>query len=824
MSIYVPGTGNMNARLMIVGDYPGASEVAHTPPMPFVGVEGEEIRSLLHECGYDWSELYVTNVYKYRPPIPYKRGIKYETWPRWDQCYAQLWQEIETIMPNVILTFGALSFEILTSKTKLMDYRGSILRSSRQINNRFFKVVPTIHPINYLKPKGEGGVKFQARAYVISDIEKAIEESRSEEFNLPSRKLKIIQDSAELDNFFTAYSSKKECAVDIETSKSCLPVCVSFAFSPHYAVSVPLSHLVSRAQERERARLWRLVAEFFRRKDLRIVGQNFKFDHAKLNAVGLTIPHEAIYADTQLLHHTLYPEYPKNLGFICSVHTKEPYYKDEGKGFDPKKEKPDRLLEYNAKDSAVEIEVFFTLLAQMHEIDAEEGTQLTDFFFNYVMKLHRFYMDMEEEGIAVDDRKRADQYIKYSLKLYDLSQECLKRFGYIPNPNANNKGGQVWQFIYEVLGLPQRDSVDDETLSALFGNHCKKPEQKFGVDYILDARKIRKHLSTTIAAEPDFDGRMRTNYSICGTETGRSATGVLKQPLRRDQCGMSFHAIPHHGEYGDCQEYLVADPGYIFGITDLSQAEARVVANLARDYELLASFDVEDVHWKTAGLALEFDHLRIKCPAKDDPRRFLGKMCRHGGNYGMRKRAFAEHVNQNIKRFAIPIDMISEYKGGLMLDRFHKGSPRIRGVFHREIVETLERDPKKRLITPHGRRRQFFDRWGEELWKEAYAFIPQATVIDALRLAALRIKQRCPTIRFFMEHHDALKWQSRREEFVEHAEIVKEELNKPIDFSLCSLPREPLIIPADVEYGRNLAGFSQSNPLGMRKFKGKIEV
>ena len=245
--------------------------------------------------------------------------------------------------------------------------------------------------------------------------------------------------------------------------------------------------------------------------------------------------------------------------------------------------------------------------------------------------------------------------------------------------------------------------------------------------------------------------------------------------------------------------------------SDLQGAEARVVALLSKDYTTLKLFDSVDVHKITAGFVLEkipywvntvddivesrykelSDHL--KPITKDE--RFIGKKTRHGGNYDMGKARHMVEVNNDAKRFGLNLN-ISEWRAGKNLNRFHAFTPKVREVYHEEIKEQVKR--KRSLTNPFGRVRQFFDRIeNEQVFKEAYAQIPQSTIADHLRMAGLRIKKRIPGIRIIVEAHDALCFMVREDELIDIAKVIREEMTRPVDFSICSLSRGQIVIPND---------------------------
>jgi DNA polymerase-1 len=230
---------------------------------------------------------------------------------------------------------------------------------------------------------------------------------------------------------------------------------------------------------------------------------------------------------------------------------------------------------------------------------------------------------------------------------------------------------------------------------------------------------------------------------------------------------------------------FIADPGYVIIETDMSQAEARIVALFARDSRVLEIFRLkQDVHRLTAAMIFGVSPDQV---TKDQ--RFIGKMTRHAGNYDMQKHRAMQLINTEAKRQHIDINL-SEWRAGKILDGFHSFSPNIRKIFHADIVHALQTN-NRILVNPFGRYRQFFDRWDQHLWKEAYAHLPQSTVPDHLRRAGMRAKSRFLEedldARFVVEAHDALVGIVREKDAERYIQIMHEEIEVPIDFSRCTI-------------------------------------
>jgi DNA polymerase I-like protein with 3'-5' exonuclease and polymerase domains len=224
---------------------------------------------------------------------------------------------------------------------------------------------------------------------------------------------------------------------------------------------------------------------------------------------------------------------------------------------------------------------------------------------------------------------------------------------------------------------------------------------------------------------------------------------------------------------------------------DQRQAEARVCALLADDEPLLTLFDTIDVHKFTA-----MNTLGVPYDEVTEEARFIGKTTRHAGNLGVKKRRLMTQVNTDAKKYHIDIS-ISEWKAGQILEAFHAFSPNIRGVFHAGVEKAIKDTGV--LISPNGRRRQFLGRREGNFWEESFSQIPQSTVSDQTKLAALNFRTRRPDVPILVESHDALVTMQRVSEAKAVAQILKEEFEREINFDRCSLSRRPLRIPSEVK-------------------------
>lgn len=259
---------------------------------------------------------------------------------------------------------------------------------------------------------------------------------------------------------------------------------------------------------------------------------------------------------------------------------------------------------------------------------------------------------------------------------------------------------------------------------------------------------------------------------------------------------------------------------YIFLQADSSQAEARVVWLLADDEDALKLVDTIDYHALTASWFFggkEEDYSK-KILGYEHPIRFAGKTLRHAGHLGAGKRRASIELNTQARKYKIPI-AITEAITERALKIFHAKQPKIQLVFQKSIVECLKHN--RQLIAPLpygidaecGGKRTFYERWGEELFRQAYSYIPQRAISDNTKMAGMRVKIRIPDIMIVMESHDALLFAMPKSKLKEWSVIIKQEMERPINFSQCSIQRRELVIPCEIEIGENYRDFKKFKDL-----------
>ena len=131
--------GSANARIMFVGEGPGADEDAQG--LPFVGRAGQLLNNMIAAMGLKREEVYIANIVKCRPPA--NRTPEPE---EANTCSPFLFRQIDVVRPEVLVALGA------TAATYLLGQRQPLAGLRGRIHSfRGSKLIVTYHPAFLLR-------------------------------------------------------------------------------------------------------------------------------------------------------------------------------------------------------------------------------------------------------------------------------------------------------------------------------------------------------------------------------------------------------------------------------------------------------------------------------------------------------------------------------------------------------------------------------------------------------------------------------------------------------------------------------------------------
>ncbi len=133
------GDGDPRARLMFVGEGPGADEDAQG--LPFVGRAGQLLNNMIAAMGLSREQVYIANIVKCRPPqnrTPDPQEAR--------TCSPFLFRQIQIIQPEVIVALGS------TAATYLLDVKSSLASLRGRIHTAHnTRLIVTYHPAYLLR-------------------------------------------------------------------------------------------------------------------------------------------------------------------------------------------------------------------------------------------------------------------------------------------------------------------------------------------------------------------------------------------------------------------------------------------------------------------------------------------------------------------------------------------------------------------------------------------------------------------------------------------------------------------------------------------------
>ena len=139
----VLGEGNINAKIMFIGEGPGADE--DKQGLPFVGKAGQLMNKAFQALGINREEIYIANIVKCRPPsnrVPEEDEAQ--------ACLNYLRNQVVLIKPEIIVLLGSTSLKTILGK----EYGITAVRGKWMEKNGI-KYMPTWHPAALLRDENK---------------------------------------------------------------------------------------------------------------------------------------------------------------------------------------------------------------------------------------------------------------------------------------------------------------------------------------------------------------------------------------------------------------------------------------------------------------------------------------------------------------------------------------------------------------------------------------------------------------------------------------------------------------------------------------------
>lgn len=333
----------MTSKIIVVTEFPGKTDLATRKLLS--GQTGKIFWELIDEVGIDRDLIEVLSVLPYRPasgkiedfclnkkdatlaaaefglssyPRAFIKTGKY-LHPRYLKYVDALISTIKEKKPNLVVCLGSFAMWALMDTAKLTAYRGTATESTLIPGQ---KVIPTYHPVTIMRD-------WSQRVIAGADLMKAKREAETPIIHRPRRKVLVPETREDLDRIREMLIEQSRLTLDIETRAGQI-TCVGFGISPELSVCIPITD-----SRKDDWNYWNLLDELHAVKLIKDICENPSIKKGLQNGVYdiqylwwvYNIKTFGFEDDSMILHHTLYSELPKSLGFMGSVYTNEASWK-----------------------------------------------------------------------------------------------------------------------------------------------------------------------------------------------------------------------------------------------------------------------------------------------------------------------------------------------------------------------------------------------------------------------------------------------------------------------------------------------------------------
>ncbi len=377
---HVGAEGPSNARLAIVAEKGADEEVKYSRPM--VGTTGSMIRAHCARAGLDAGsgfgnsvrgdkgrisqEVWLTNAVHYFDD-PYSNPNRNDL----IREQVRLYKELAALRNlNCVLAVGAHALASLTN----FKYSDILNRRGSRIPSAFgTKMVCSLHPSFYV----QGEWRYQPITQF--DFDRAVQESLTSGLLYKPRTYYVapsgLREATAWLTEIIKYPRTEYISFDIETFQgrggTWYVSCISFSDDPARAYCIPIMRRNRQPYWNnlyDEGLIWRHIQQVLDLPDRRYITQNgHAFDCWQLAKHGIATPYMGNGFDTYSAHMLLAPDLPHDLGFLVSIYTDEPYYKDESGRTEEVPVSDEQFWTYCDKDSALTLECAWGIMKDLKD-------------------------------------------------------------------------------------------------------------------------------------------------------------------------------------------------------------------------------------------------------------------------------------------------------------------------------------------------------------------------------------------------------------------------------------------------------------------------
>ena len=493
----IKGGTSFNSKIVFIGKFPSKGDALDGKL--FSGAAGDLLNWALGEVGIFRFQSWLTYILPCRPAKGKIDSLDGESGI--ENCRGGFLEELEFLAKRgakILVPLGEVPANQLGIEGKFKSIRGSVyevnlykLNSGLRLELKNLKVpsswklmgefivVPTFAPEFIFRSrvtKGKEAASF--KPVWLSDLRK-VKDISLKGWNPPVENFNLFPTVKDLEFYIKKVKDSEEIlAVDIETVHGfdmdyCKIVTIGLANSVSEGLCVPI-------MKKGGSQYWSpsdllkvrvLLEEAFK---LPLAFQNALYDVPRLRAYGLKIDWKYVLHDTMILHHSISPELPHDLGFIVSIYGQTPNWK-ENFWNDPEMilSKDDtRVRTYNLRDCVV-----------LHQIIPEMekdllNNNLGSTYRDEAMPSLKVFDKMMTNGVLFDLKAQKKLKAKLKIEVKEYEDELFK-VANLPESFNMASGDHMRYFLYGIepinfKKIPQLEDFKAHKEEEIKCTQCKK--------------------------------------------------------------------------------------------------------------------------------------------------------------------------------------------------------------------------------------------------------------------------------------------------------------------------------------------------------------